>query len=661
MSFAVTIHYDNQQGFAPAMLYVEYTGTPDFDLLAPTGQDAWGPAYAVDVKRRCFSFKFKEGPGLGGEWEGLSLTRKFRPTGEQGAGSFLGKIWCTVENAFLYPATPRRPEAQSAEEFLRGLSFKSGAYVPGSGGFSGLGTTLLEDGRVLFGLYHPNAGRVFVMGSFNDWQRPGHDAPDPARFIELRRYRGHFGQPNTWLGVVDGVGVGDEYKFYVEGGVPSDHKNRFQQYFTDPHARLLADDFSTNNSVVVDATSFAWQDHDWRTPDIGETIPYELSVYGFTEGDHDILPANHGRFRGIQERIEDGYFSDLGVNALCLMPLAEVPSPQGPTSLGYDPSLFGTVERDFGTPDDLRALVDAAHRRGIAVILDVVFNHTSNELNPLWKMVLEHPDEQWQDHEGGLYFSGVTAWGNRVATERADVQNLLLDCCKRWITEYHVDGFRLDATHTDWMDHGFVFRLGHELKGFEPDVLLVAENIPNQPDLNLDGWNGFAQWSVPFHDTLKALLRENFHGAPADGAGLGDAFYFGKGWFASHTNNVVNYTESHDETSVAEEVSSNPALDHDAARERKGRLALFATLTALGQPMLYQGQEFNVRRGKNEVAFTWPADLGSHGFFQWVRRLIHLRRRYPGLRLTGFAPAEDGRFTWIVAPWLDRAHGGGRG
>ena len=662
MSFAVTIHYDNQHGFTPPMLYVEYAGSPDgFDLFAPTDADAWGSVYAVGVKRRSFHFKFKEGPGLDGRWEGSSLTRSFWPTGAASAGSFVGEIWCTAEKAFLYPALPRAAEAQSAADFLRGLGLKAGIFVPGSGGFSGLGATPLADGRVLFGFYHPNAGRVFLMGSFNDWQRPGHDDPDPAKFLELRRYRGYDGYPNTWLGVVDGVRAGDQYKFYVEGGVPSDHKNRFQQYFTDPYARLLAGDYSTNNAVVVDGASFPWQDQGWRTPDIGDAILYELSVYGFTENDPDIFPSNRGRFRGIQERIEDGYFSALGVNVLCLMPLAEVPSPQGPTSLGYEPSLFGAVERDFGAPDDLRALVDAAHRRGIAVILDVVFNHTSNAFNPLWKMVLEHPGEQGPEHEGGLYFSGSTIWGNRVATERSDVQNLLLDACKLWIAEYHVDGFRLDATHTDWMDHGFVLRLAHELKGFKPDVLLVAENIPNQADLNRDGWNGFAQWSARFHHKLKALLREgDFHGTPPDVTGIGDAFYFGKAWFASHTNNVVNYTESHDETSVASEVSSNPVLDHDGARERKGRLALFATVTALGQPMLYQGQEFNVRRGENEVAFSWPASLAEHGFFQWTSRLLHLRRRYPGLRLTGFAPAEDGRFAWVVAPWADAAHGGGR-
>lgn len=89
-----------------------------------------------------------------------------------------------------------------------------------------------------------------------------------------------------------------------------------------------------------------------------------------------------------------------GVNALSLMPLAEVPSPQGATSLGYDPSLYFTVERDFGTPGDLRELIDTAHEHGLAVLLDQVFNHTSNDFNPLWKIVLEHPGEEANPAEG---------------------------------------------------------------------------------------------------------------------------------------------------------------------------------------------------------------------------------------------------------------------
>jgi hypothetical protein len=245
---------------------------------------------------------------------------------------------------------------------------------------------------------------------------------------------------------------------------------------------------------------------------------------------------SHGRFAGIIERIEEGYFEGLGVTALSLMPLAEFPTPQGPNALGYNPSVFFTVERDFGSPDNLRRLVDTAHRHGLAVVLDQV-NHTDNDFNPLWKSIIEHPDEEARASEGGLYFNGSTRWGNRVATEKRAVQNMLIDACRLIVAEYHVDGFRFDATHTDYMDHGFLLRLAGEIKRDKPDALLIAENLPNQPDLNRQGFDGFAQWYDPFHDKMKALLREgvfentNFY----DTERLGIIFFFSRDAFAAHT------------------------------------------------------------------------------------------------------------------------------
>ncbi|HEX2253722.1 MAG TPA: alpha-amylase family glycosyl hydrolase [Thermoanaerobaculia bacterium] len=658
MPFPVRIHFDNSVGFAAPHLWAWYEASRMHHDLAPAGHDGFGPFFDLEAVRNFVRFRFKDGPGTGGPWEPEALGRGLWPLAmDQPWGD---EAWCRGDRAFVDHVEPRLARGNAAERVGR-LAFPDGLYVPGTGGLSGLGAQPLAGGGVLFGLYHPTAARVYVAGDFNDWQCPGAPDPDPARFHELDLHVGWFGAANTWLARVPAAEPGDRYKFYVEGGTPRGADGRARRWALDPHARLLEADFESNNPVVHDPTGFPWTDHGWRTPDVGELILYEMSVYGFTEGDPDIDPGHHGRFAGITERIRSGYFARLGVNALCLMPLAEFPSIQSPGTLGYNPSLFSTVERDFGSPEDLRELVDAAHAAGLAVLLDKVFNHTDNSFNPLWQLVLEHPREDEDPGEGGLYFSGGTPWGNRVATEKADVQNLLIDACKLWLQEYHVDGFRLDATHEHYMDHGFVLRLAEELKGFRPGVLLVAENLPNQPQLNRSGFDGYAQWCNHFHDKVKALLREGaFEGQTAGPDGLGEMFYFSKGLFAGHTNNVVNYCESHDEHSVPHEVGFTPWLDHPVAKERKARLGLFATLVALGQPMLYMGQEFALDRPRNLVTVGWPADLDAHGFFQWASRLIHLRRRHLGLRLRGDDPAGDGRFAWILAPWLGAAQGGGR-
>lgn len=662
MALAVTIHYKNVQNFTDPHLWVWYVGSDKAEDFAATGIDSFGHVFTVDVERPTFSFKFKAGAGTNGPWESDILNRSFRQVkGEPSVTTFLTEIWCRGDKAFVYPVRPREPEIISASHFLTTLTPKPGLFFTDTGGKSGLGATLLVGGGTLFGFYHPNAARVYVMGSFNDWQRPGHDNPDSTKFCELDLYKGYFDLPNLWLGVVPEAKAGDEYKFCVQGGVPTDEKGRFQQYFSDPYTRQLGPSFSINNSVIVDPAQFVWTDGAWQTPDKANLIIYELSVFGFTEGDPGINQP--GKFAGITERIEGGYFNDLGITALSLMPLAEFPTPQGDRTLGYNSSLFCTIERDFGSPDDLRILVNSAHAHNLAVILDQVFNHTDNEVNPLWRMVLEHPDEEFDPLAGGLYFNGSTPWGNRVATEKLDVQNLLIDACKLFVIEYHVDGFRFDATNTQYMNHGFLQRLAHELTTLKPSVILIVENLPNQSDLNRSGFDGFAQWSDPFHDKLKALLREgtfdksNFYTTDK----LADVFFFCKSLYATHTNNVVNYTESHDETSVAFEVGTNPQLASPATKDRKGRLGLFATIVALGQPMLYMGGEFNVERDRNIVSFTWPPNgPGSNGFFRWASRLIRLRRRYPALKIAGDRPDADGRFTWILGPWMDIRRGQGK-
>jgi len=476
----------------------------------------------------------------------------------------------------------------------------------------------------------------------------------------MKLYQGYFGIPNIWLVVTDKASLDDEYKFTIYGGVPRDYKNRALRYQTDPYARVLVNDFTTNNAKIIDPSLFSWQDQDWKTPDPSELILYELSVHGFTDGDPDVALEHIGRFSGISERIKNGYFDQLGVTALSLMPLTEFPSMQGPTTLGYNPSLFCTVERDFGSPEDLRELVNVAHQHGLALILDQVFNHTANDFNPLWQAILEHPDEAYRN-EGGLYFNGATPWGNRIATEKEDVQNMLIDACKLMIVEYHVDGFRFDATHPNYMDHGFLQRLANELKGIKPDVILVAENLPNQRDLNRNGYDGYAQWCDQFHDKSKALLREGTYDNQwqYNVDNMGDMFYFSRGQYASHTNNVVNYCESHDENSVSYEVGTNPVLNNPDAKNRKGRLGLMSTMVALGEPMIYMGQEFNVDRPRNIVNVRWPDDLSQQPFYQWTSRLINLRKRYPGLKIAGSNPYETGQFQWILAPWMEGNHGGG--
>lgn len=144
----------------------------------------------------------------------------------------------------------------------------------------------------------------------------------------------------------------------MQGGTPPEDAAG-GRLVVDPYARQLGPGDQRSNAVVVDPTTFAWSDRGWHTPDPADLILYEVSVHGFTDGDPDIRPDQQGRFDGITERIRTGYFDSLGVTALSLMPLAEVPSMQGPTRRCTTPSsatsAAPTTSAGWSTPPTVAA------------------------------------------------------------------------------------------------------------------------------------------------------------------------------------------------------------------------------------------------------------------------------------------------------------------
>lgn len=577
------------------------------------------------------------------------------------------EIWCRLEPPAIDSVRPWIPDGGHVNDIFESIRhlIPEGVYLPDTDvtaaeTHSMLGATPLSDGRILFSFFHPRAARVYLTGDFNGWQHPGNPRPDPDEFIPMRQVRGYYNLPNLWLALISVPEPGREYEygFYIQGGVALNSELRAERLAPDPMTRAYGKDHHKNRSRVISASHYRWTDQNWKTPPVQNLIVYETSIYGMTQGTPGIDPQIQGTFAGMTSLINQGYFNNLGVTAIALMPTSEAPTVQGPQTLGYDPCGFASVERDFGTPDDFRRLVDTAHQHGLAVIADLVFNHTSNSFNPLWGLINDGTD-------GGFYFSGSTPWGNRVATEREEIQNYLIDVGKLLLKEYHLDGFRFDATHSSWMSHVFLHRFAHEIreKGFKSDCLLIAENLPNEPDLNFAGYNGFTQWCDPFHDKIKALLREGVYQdwVTNDPHYLGDVFYFSKTFYAAHTNNALNYCESHDENSVPYEIATNDGhLIYDEVKARKAKLGLFATAVALGQPMLYMGQEFGTDRPRNLVLFDWPDNPQENPFYAWTRQLFSLRRRHPGLRIYGYNPAEQGTFHWIIGPWMDGAHGQGK-
>ncbi len=275
---------------------------------------------------------------------------------------------------------------------------------------------------------------------------------------------------------LDAQGVaGDRYLFVLREGAE----------YPCPASRFQPDSVS-GPSQVIDPRTFAWTDTGWQRPAFRDLVIYELHLGTFTPG---------GTYRAAIERLD--YLVDLGVTAIELMPVADFPGDRG---WGYDGVRLYAPARAYGHPDDLRALVDAAHAHGLAVILDVVYNHFGPDGNFLREF---SPDYFESRHH--------TPWGEAINfSSSPQVREYFGANVTYWMDEFHFDGFRLDATHAiydDSMRH-ILARLGeivHERGGY-----IIAEDERNEAQLITSlAENGFgldATWADDFHHNIEVAL-----------------------------------------------------------------------------------------------------------------------------------------------------------
>ena len=344
------------------------------------------------------------------------------------------------------------------------------------------GPTLLAPDRTLFRLWAPDASVVTL------------DLAGQAAIAMTRDADG-------WFTAEAGVGVGARYRFGIKPDL----------FVPDPASR--AQDGGVHGwSVVTDAGAYLWQTPEWR----GQ--PWETMVI------QEVHAGVLGGFTGVAERLPD--LAELGVTAIELMP---VNAFSGTRNWGYDGVLpYAPAER-YGSPDDLRALIDRAHALGISVFLDVVYNHFGPDGNYLGAYARAFFNEE-----------SHTPWGGAVAVDTAPVHRFFVDNALMWLRDYRIDGLRFDAVHAIAND-GFLDAMAREIRaaiGDERHVHLVLENENNDADRLSDG--GYdAQWNDDFHNVMHVLLTgetsayyADFADAPAERLAqcLGEGFiYQGQG------------------------------------------------------------------------------------------------------------------------------------
>ncbi|HEY8077564.1 MAG TPA: alpha-amylase family glycosyl hydrolase [Labilithrix sp.] len=463
------------------------------------------------------------------------------------------------------------------------------------------------DGGVEFRVWAPDAKSVVVTGDF-------------GRRDLAAEADGYFGAK------VDGAKAGQKYRFAVTG------PDGVEVPRLDPRARAA----SGVDAIVVDPKTFAWKANGFTLPAREETVIYELHVGSFA-----VAPgADVGTFASAIGRLDT--LADLGVNMIELMP---VNLHGGKNGWGYNPQGWFATHPDYGTPDDLRRLVDEAHARGIGVMLDVVFNHYDGYS----QAPLRCFDAPCASGGAGPYFFepgpyAKTPWGPRPKYDAKAISDFLADDVYEWTFEYRIDGFRHDSVSNVRALDGqgsvpggvdVLRRMNDVAVQTRPGALRIAEDLKGYAAVTAPssaGGLGFdAQWAG-LYDVVTALTA-----ASDDARNLQAVRGAILGNYNGDPMQRLLYVETHDTAGndgarLPAMIDANDPTSY-AARKRS-LVAAGVLLTTPGVPLIFMGQE--MLESAKFVQTPPPLDWTKADTFGAVRAfykdLIALRRSEPGLR-----------------------------
>lgn len=470
-----------------------------------------------------------------------------------------------------------------------------------------------------------------------------------------------------WTATDEVIGPGYKYKILLDG----------EKELPDP-ASLAQPEGVHGPSQVVDLASFRWTDEGWKNRPLEDYLIYELHTGTFSP---------EGTFRGIEERLD--YLVDLGVTAIEIMPVAQFP---GARNWGYDGVFPYAVQNSYGGAEGLQHLVDACHRKGLAVVLDVVYNHLGPEGNYLGAY--------------GPYFTDKyhTPWGNALNFDDAwcdGVRAYFIENALMWFRDFHIDALRLDAVHAI-KDFSAVHIL-QEIRQRTDELMkatgrvhyLIVELDLNDPRFinppEKGGYGMDAQWIDEFHHALRVAAGGERTGYYSDFSGLDDLAksyrdaYVYDGQYSPHRKKKFGLKAGQNEGRQFIVFSQNhDQVGNRMLGERSSELVSYemqklmagAVLLSPYLPMLFMGEEWSesapflyfvshtdpdlaeaVRKGRKEEFAAFHAEgeapdpmaedtfirsrlqwrligQGAHKtMLDYYKTLIHLRKSHPALRV----------------------------
>ena len=514
-----------------------------------------------------------------------------------------------------------------------------------------LGATMIDPAGVSFRVWSPGQEEVSVEVL----------SPGGSRLIPLTK-----GASGYFTGTAEDVRPGDLY-FYVLG-----RKDRYP----DPASRFQPKGVHSP-SQVVDPEEFFWDDNEWRGISLRDLIIYELHTGTFT---------HEGTFESVIPRLD--YLADLGITAIELMPVAQFP---GNRNWGYDGVYPFAPQNTYGGPAGLKKLINSAHKKGLAVVLDVVYNHLGPEGNYLGRY--------------GPYFTDryKTPWGDAINFDGPysdEVRRFFIENALYWIGEFHVDGLRLDAVHGifDFSARHFLKDLCDEVHSYAKilgrKVRVIAESDLNDARIinpqEIGGHGLDAQWNDDFHHSLHALVTgeksgyyedfgkmEHLEKAFRDGfVYAGQYSHYRKRRHGNSSKDrpaeqFIVFSQSHDQ--VGNRMAGDRLSGTLSFEELK--LVAGAVIFSAFTPLIFMGEEYGetspfcyftshsdpdlsqaVKEGRKKefAAFGWKGnvpdpqdektfldskldtDLSERGtyklLYEFYRELIRLRKEIPALR-----------------------------
>jgi maltooligosyltrehalose trehalohydrolase len=452
-----------------------------------------------------------------------------------------------------------------------------------------LGASLSREGNCSFLVWAPRAKKVDVRIT-GPHERTVATRPLPFGYFYAE---------------VAGIDPGTEYKYLLDGEKERpDPASRFQ-----PHG--------VHGASQIVGSQFTWKDAQWRGIPLARYVIYELHVGTFTP---------EGTFDAIIPRLQS--LKALGITALEIMPIAQFP---GDRNWGYDGVYPFAVQNSYGGPEGFKRLVDACHDTGIAVVLDVVYNHLGPEGNYC--------------ADFGPYFTSnyKTAWGDALNFEGPDsdpVRRYFIENALRWVDEFHVDALRLDAVHAilEVSARPFIQELAITLQEFAEGsnrlVYLMPESNRNDARMvrsrEVGGWGLASVWNDDFHHALHVLLTGERDGYYEDFAGIEDlARSFRHGFIFTgqyskyrkrrHGNSSANlqgehfivFAQNHDQIGNRRE---GDRLGRSVSFEEL-KLAAAAVVLSPFLPLIFMGEEYD-----EEAPFQYFVSHGDRDLIEAVRK-----------------------------------------